>query len=87
MQDLWKLTFPDREPPARKHKDWGDLGFQQQDPQSDFRGGGMISLDLILLLAMQHREEYMAMLGRSKGATPLVNIHSTLLHDQCHASI
>jgi len=55
-QELWRLSFPDREAPARKDPRWSALGFQQADPATDFRGAGMVALQLMLALAREHTQ-------------------------------
>lgn len=39
---LWNLMMPDTPLEERITKQWGDLGFQGKDPQTDFRGMGML---------------------------------------------
>mmetsp|Transcript_18154 Transcript_18154/g.43767 ORF Transcript_18154/g.43767 Transcript_18154/m.43767 type:complete len:793 (-) Transcript_18154:196-2574(-) len=70
LQELWALSFPDKECPPRKDKAWSELGFQQQDPSTDFRGAGMLALEVLLHFAKQHTELYKTFLANSKGATP-----------------
>ena len=41
---LWKHLQPDRELTSRLSNDWGDIGFQGEDPKTDFRGMGMLGL-------------------------------------------
>lgn len=35
---------------------WKRLGFQQQDPATDFRGGGVLGLKCLLYYAEKHTE-------------------------------
>lgn len=49
----------------------GELGFQQKDPATDFRGSGMIALDLLLHLAKDHGDKFRGYLERSKGKTAM----------------
>jgi hypothetical protein len=48
LAELWELTLPlgpsKQQPSARVSKDWGALGFQGDDPASDFRGMGVLGL-------------------------------------------
>lgn len=39
---LWNLMMRDTPLEERITKQWGDLGFQGKDPQTDFRGMGML---------------------------------------------
>uniref|UniRef100_UPI00358E80AA ELMO domain-containing protein 1-like n=1 Tax=Myxine glutinosa TaxID=7769 RepID=UPI00358E80AA len=41
---LWSLLMPTVPLSARISKQWGDIGFQGNDPQTDFRGMGMLGL-------------------------------------------
>jgi hypothetical protein len=72
LADLWAAAFPGRPAPARRDPAWGELGFQQRDPASDFRGAGMAGLAVLLRFAQARPELFRAMLGRSKGDTPQV---------------
>ncbi|KAI8099735.1 ELMO/CED-12 family-domain-containing protein [Halteromyces radiatus] len=42
---LWNSLMPDVELEARLTRQWGEIGFQGNDPASDFRGMGMQGLD------------------------------------------
>ena len=68
--ELWRVSMPGTEPPARKDQRWGQLGFQQQDPATDFRGAGMLALQALLHFAKTDTELYCAILSRSRGASP-----------------
>eukprot|EP00667_Euglena_gracilis_P017349 EG_transcript_18272 len=50
---LWTVTFPEVRLDSRMSEQWKELGFQGVDPATDFRGGGILSL-LIMLFAAQH---------------------------------
>ena len=65
LQELWRLSFPDQEPPARKDVRWNALGFQQTDPATDFRGAGMLALSLMLALARDHTQAHCAMMANA----------------------
>lgn len=52
LEELWQLLLPGEERNGGRYsKDWGRIGFQQSDPSSDFRGGGILGLDQLLYLA------------------------------------
>lgn len=52
LEELWELLLPGKKRNGGRYsKDWGRIGFQQSDPASDFRGGGMLGLDQLLYLA------------------------------------
>lgn len=41
---LWDLLMPTVKLESRITKQWGDIGFQGDDPKTDFRGMGMLGL-------------------------------------------
>ncbi|XP_045149478.1 ELMO domain-containing protein 2 isoform X3 [Echinops telfairi] len=41
---LWNLLMPKNKLKARISKQWGDIGFQGDDPKTDFRGMGILGL-------------------------------------------
>ncbi|KAG7267726.1 hypothetical protein CRUP_031616, partial [Coryphaenoides rupestris] len=41
---LWNLLMPSAKLESRVTKQWGDIGFQGDDPKTDFRGMGMLGL-------------------------------------------
>jgi len=56
LKELWKGFRPNTPFPGRKSKEWGCLGFQGSDPQTDFRGGGLLSLRALVYWATTHSE-------------------------------
>lgn len=48
---LWDALLPGVKRPGRITKDWGRIGFQQADPATDFRGGGLLALRQLLHFA------------------------------------
>lgn len=52
LQTLWETLLPGVErKDGRYSREWGHIGFQQSDPKSDFRGGGILALDQLLYIA------------------------------------
>lgn len=52
LETLWEYLLPGQERQGgRLSKDWNRIGFQQSDPASDFRGGGVLALDQLLHIA------------------------------------
>jgi len=51
LAKLWADLKPDQELSARICADWGDIGFQGDDPKTDFRGMGMLGLRNIAFFA------------------------------------
>lgn len=43
-RQLWDLLMPTVKLESRITKQWGDIGFQGDDPKTDFRGMGMLGL-------------------------------------------
>ncbi|KAJ8782392.1 hypothetical protein J1605_010100 [Eschrichtius robustus] len=41
---LWNLLMPTKKLKARISKQWADIGFQGDDPKTDFRGMGVLGL-------------------------------------------
>ena len=48
LQSLWSNLQPHTPVPSIPDKRWQELGFQGQDPSTDFRGMGMLGLDQLL---------------------------------------
>lgn len=42
--NVWEQLRPDRKIKARKSEEWIELGFQVEDPATDFRGAGLLGL-------------------------------------------
>ncbi|CDH52820.1 elmo domain-containing protein 2 [Lichtheimia corymbifera JMRC:FSU:9682] len=53
---LWKCLMPDTELEARMTRQWGEIGFQGNDPATDFRGMGLQGLDDLVYYASTHPE-------------------------------
>lgn len=51
---LWSAMQPGVTMPARRGKHWQVIGFQGDDPATDFRAGGVLALRVYLQLATQH---------------------------------
>ncbi|KAG0173260.1 ELMO domain-containing protein 2 [Apophysomyces sp. BC1034] len=51
---LWKALMPETELEARLTRQWGEIGFQGNDPATDFRGMGIQGLDDLLYYAQTH---------------------------------
>nr|CAG4643397.1 EOG090X0AMT [Ilyocryptus agilis] len=48
LQDLWNLLMPNRQLDSRVSNLWKELGFQGDDPKTDFRGMGLLGLENLL---------------------------------------
>ncbi|KAK8807135.1 hypothetical protein WA158_003894 [Blastocystis sp. Blastoise] len=47
LKDIWKVVFPKDEVPVIPSSEWTKLGFQSENPCTDFRGHGYLSLKCI----------------------------------------
>nr|CAB3242141.1 ELMO domain-containing protein 2 [Phallusia mammillata] len=56
---LWSLLQPDEPLTCRVSKQWGNIGFQGDDPKTDFRGMGILGL-LNLVYFAEHYPEHAA---------------------------
>lgn len=56
LKHLWTLSF--NSPPQLTSQDWVSIGFQGQDPSTDFRGGGLYSLQQIINFAQTYPNHY-----------------------------
>mmetsp|Transcript_18025 Transcript_18025/g.42128 ORF Transcript_18025/g.42128 Transcript_18025/m.42128 type:complete len:299 (+) Transcript_18025:146-1042(+) len=52
----------------QKSPRWQDLGFQGDDPRTDFRGGGYLGLQCLCHLGAQHAEETKKMISDARNA-------------------
>ena len=44
LLSVWKELKPNKQIKGRKSEEWIELGFQAQDPATDFRGAGFLGL-------------------------------------------
>ncbi|GAB5356364.1 hypothetical protein AAMO2058_000284200 [Amorphochlora amoebiformis] len=56
LKRVWTALKPDNDFPGQKSERWKDIGFQGKDPQTDFRGGGELSLRSLLYWVERHTE-------------------------------
>uniref|UniRef100_A0AAZ3Q9Q9 ELMO domain-containing protein n=1 Tax=Oncorhynchus tshawytscha TaxID=74940 RepID=A0AAZ3Q9Q9_ONCTS len=54
---LWDLLMPGVKLESRVTKQWGDIGFQGDDPKTDFRGMGMLGLTNLVFFSENYTEE------------------------------
>lgn len=65
LMQLWNLMMPHTPLKERVCKQWGDIGFQGTDPQTDFRGMGVLALDNLLFFASKHTDAARKVLAHS----------------------
>ncbi|XP_067899550.1 ELMO domain-containing protein 2 isoform X1 [Heterodontus francisci] len=62
---LWSLLMPHVHLESRITKQWGDIGFQGDDPKTDFRGMGMLGLHNLVFFGEHYTETARQTLSRS----------------------
>lgn len=68
LKELWQVCFPEEDYPAgSKSERWKDAGFQGTDPASDFRGGGLFSLQNMLCFSRRHPHAFRRLLLKTNG--------------------
>lgn len=72
LQELWRLSYPDRDPPARRDPSWSRLGFVDPDPAEDFMadGVGLLALQEMVRLARADPDAFASTLQRSLSPPP-----------------
>lgn len=59
LKHLWELCFPSEEVPEDcKSSNWKTLGFQGNDPSTDFRGAGLFGLQQLIFIAENYPQEF-----------------------------
>jgi len=78
---MYNLVKPDEPLISRKTKQWVEIGFQGDNPSTDFRGGGYMSLKMLLYFA-QNDTELMKLLISHQRSYPFcvsgINLFSIL---------
>ncbi|XP_019878399.1 ELMO domain-containing protein 2 [Aethina tumida] len=54
LVNLWHKLMPDQPLESRVTRQWQDIGFQGDDPKTDFRGMGMLGLENLLFFATEY---------------------------------
>lgn len=67
LKALWQASFPGRVMPGLVSPQWKDMGWQGNDPSTDFRGGGFISLENLLFFARRFPGVYQRLLHKEDG--------------------
>ncbi|NWX57481.1 ELMD2 protein, partial [Promerops cafer] len=63
--ELWNLLMPHENLKARITKQWCDIGFQGDDPKTDFRGMGLLGLVNLVYFSKHYTSEARQILSRS----------------------
>ncbi|GLT36481.1 hypothetical protein SLA2020_108550 [Shorea laevis] len=67
LKQLWRLAYPNRELPSLTSELWKDMGWQDSDPSTDFRGGGFISLENLIFFAKEYPQSFQRLLHKKYG--------------------
>lgn len=62
---LWEVMMPNTKLETRICNQWKELGFQGDDPKTDFRGMGILGLHQLLYFAVKHTDQCQRILSRS----------------------
>jgi len=66
LETLWVGLIEDTNKPfVRKSKQWGEIGFQGNDPKTDFRGMGMLGLENLLYFVSEFNKAAKHILSHS----------------------
>lgn len=65
LLELWELLMPGRKLESRVSSNWKDLGFQGEDPKTDFRGMGLLGLENLLHFAQNYKNAALHVLSHS----------------------
>jgi len=67
LRQLWHLAYPTRKIPPLKSELWKEMGWQGTDPSTDFRGGGLISLENLIFFARNYPKSFQMLLNKVQG--------------------
>ncbi|KAG6557379.1 hypothetical protein Mapa_001309 [Marchantia paleacea] len=67
LKSLWRAAFANRELPGLVCEEWKEMGWQGNDPSTDFRGGGYVSLENLLFLAHKFPRSFQRLLHKQEG--------------------
>ncbi|XP_051560807.1 ELMO domain-containing protein 2-like isoform X2 [Myxocyprinus asiaticus] len=66
---LWDLLMPSVKLESRITKQWGNIGFQGDDPKTDFRGMGMLGLTNLVFFSEKFTDEARQVLSHANHPT------------------
>jgi len=69
LLQLWKLLMPETPLTSRISNQWPDVGFQGDDPATDFRGMGLLGLNQLVYLSTAHNDVAIRMMRQSAHPT------------------
>nr|CAG4650365.1 EOG090X0AMT [Sida crystallina] len=65
LQELWDLLMPGRPLEARVSDSWKEIGFQGNDPMTDFRGMGLLGLENLIYFSKNYSGAALHVLSHS----------------------
>lgn len=66
LYDLWENLMPDDPLELRVTKQWQEIGFQGDDPKTDFRGMGLLGLENLLYFSTEYKAAACHVLSHSR---------------------
>ncbi|CAD6991581.1 unnamed protein product [Ceratitis capitata] len=66
LLELWNRLMPEEPLEGRITKQWQEIGFQGDDPKTDFRGMGLLGLENLLYFSREYRDAAHHVLLHSK---------------------
>ncbi|XP_057850147.1 uncharacterized protein LOC131060775 isoform X2 [Cryptomeria japonica] len=67
LKELWHAAFPGLEFSGLISEQWKEMGWQGTDPSTDFRGGGLISLENLVFLSKTYPRSFQRLLQKQAG--------------------
>lgn len=67
LKELWYAAFPESDLHGLVSEQWKEMGWQGNDPSTDFRGGGFISLENLLFFAKRYSKSFQQLLRKKGG--------------------
>ncbi|KAK3099717.1 hypothetical protein FSP39_008522 [Pinctada imbricata] len=65
LMKLWTLLMPNTTLKSRITRQWTEIGFQGDDPKTDFRGMGMLGLNQLLYFSIKYPDVSQSLLHQS----------------------
>ncbi|WOL07156.1 ELMO domain-containing protein A-like isoform X2 [Canna indica] len=67
LRALWYTAYPGVELHGLISNQWKEMGWQGKDPSTDFRGGGLMSLENLLFFAKNYPKSFQDLLQKKDG--------------------
>lgn len=67
LRELWAVAYPGKELPALRGKHWKDMGWQGEDPATDLRSAGLMSLQQLVTFGREHDKAFQRLLNKTEG--------------------